>query len=78
MAVIEIQTIEGGRLDWVAIYSDTRMDRAIRWGDYLVNGVRPAPNLRILDRMHGNVIGAWQRDGYDPAPGPADRGSDDG
>jgi hypothetical protein len=70
MPVIEIQTIEGGRLEWVAIYSDSDPERAIRWGDRLVGGmVRPArPNIRILNRLHGEVIGAWQQEGYEPRP----------
>ena len=74
MAVIEIQTIEGGRLEWVAIYSDTDTERAVRWGDRLVAGfVRPdRPNIRILNRLHGEVIGAWQTEGYETT-GPAPR-----
>jgi hypothetical protein len=65
MAVIEIQTIEGGRLEWVAIYRDTDAARAIEWGDKLLLIARPKPNLRILDRQLGRVIGAWQPEGYE-------------
>ena len=67
MPVIEIQTIEGGRLEWVAIYSDTDTDRAIRWGDQLVSGIVPParPRIRILNHLHGEVLGAWQSEGYD-------------
>lgn len=65
MNVIEIQTIEGGRLSWVAIYSDSERDRAIRWGHDLRSGLgRFAPNLRITDGLYGPVIGAWQDEGY--------------
>jgi hypothetical protein len=65
MAVIEIQTIEGGRLEWVAIYSDSNTERAMGWGNRLLLGTLPKPNLRILDRLHGSVIGAWQSEGYE-------------
>jgi hypothetical protein len=65
MAVIEIQTIEGGRLEWVAIYQDSNASRAIEWGDKLLWTVHPKPSLRILERLHGKVIGAWQADGYE-------------
>lgn len=75
MAVIEINTIEGGRLERVAIYSDTDTERAIRWGDRLVQGfVRPTrPHIRILNRLHGEVIGAWQLRWLDPGGDISDR-----
>lgn len=66
MAVIEIQTIEGGRIDWVAIYSDTDTKSAVEWVDYLLIQARePKPHFRILDKLHGNVIGAWQLGDYE-------------
>lgn len=65
MSIIEIQTIEGGRLEWVGIYSDSNSDRAIRWGDSLLRGTSPRPSLRILDGRLGKVVGAWQADGYE-------------
>ncbi|MFF2054141.1 hypothetical protein ACFVU2_21220 [Leifsonia sp. NPDC058194] len=68
MSTIEIQTTEGGRLSWVAIYQDSDDQRAIRWGDQLLSGFRrgePRPYLRILDRPLGKVIGAWQGAGYE-------------
>lgn len=65
MAVIEIQTIEGGRFAWAAIYLDSDQRRAIEWGDRLLQRVHPRPSLRILDHELGNVIGAWQDEGYE-------------
>lgn len=66
MAVIEVQTIEGGRSDWVAIYSDTDTESAVEWVDYLLIQARdPKPHFRILDKLHGTVIGAWQKEGYE-------------
>lgn len=68
MAVIEIQTIEGGRLEWVGIMSASRFEDAIAWGDAMHLARYPKgmkPNLRILDRPHGKVIGAWQEEGYE-------------
>lgn len=68
MAIVEIQTIEGGRLEWVAIYRDSNTERACRWGDQLLSGFRPRepkPFLRILDGPLGKVIGAWQAEGYE-------------
>lgn len=71
MAVIEIATIEGGRLGWVGIYSDTDTNRAIRWGDQMMSGFRAGelkPGIRILDKRAcdgGKVIGAWQANGYE-------------
>lgn len=67
MAAIEIQTTgEGKRLEWVTIYTDTNGDRAIEWGNKLVGNMGDfAPVIRILDQVHGNVIGAWQAEGYD-------------
>jgi hypothetical protein len=73
MAVIEIQTIEGGRLTWVGIYRDSNEARAIGWGNTLINGFARShehhePNLRILDKPAsegGIVIGAWQAEGYE-------------
>ena len=69
MAVIEINTIEGGRLSWVAIYSDSNTERAMRWGHQLLSGFREgaAPHIRLLDRLHGEVIGAWQENGWEPS-----------
>lgn len=78
MNVVEIQTIEGGRLSWVAIYADSNLGRAIGWGDRLLSGFRPIdlkPKLRILDRYAhegGKVIGAWQLDGYELVGGSDD------
>lgn len=63
--VIEIQTIEGGRLEWVAICSDSNKERAIEWGDRLLMGVHPKPFLRVTDGLRGAVIGAWQKEGYE-------------
>jgi hypothetical protein len=65
MSIIEIQTIEGGRLEWVGIYSGSNDGHTIRWGDDLISRVNPKPNIRILDRQHGKVIGAWQAEGYE-------------
>lgn len=67
MAAIEIQTTgEGKRLEWVTIYTDSDERRAVEWGDKLVGNMGGfAPFIRILDRPHGNVIGAWQSEGYD-------------
>lgn len=66
MAVIEVQTIEGGRIDWVAIYSDTDPERAVEWVDrLLMNAREPKPHFRILDKRFGKVIGAWQEEGYE-------------
>lgn len=65
MAVIEIQTIEGGRLEWVAIYRDSNPERAVEWGNRLVGNMETVkPSIRILDCLHGKVIGAWQTEGY--------------
>ncbi|WP_447948255.1 hypothetical protein [Microbacterium maritypicum] len=72
MAVIEIETIEGGRMKWVGIYRDTDSARAVRWGDTLLNGFahsdeHPEPNLRLLDKAAvdgGVVIGSWQAKGF--------------
>ena len=75
MAVIEIQTMEGGRLEWVAVFMSTDADIALRWGNQLIHGFETAPrsmqglkpSLRILDKeMHrgGKVIGSWQSEGY--------------
>lgn len=63
MSIIEIETIEGGRLQWVAISSDTNTDRLINWANNLTHGVTPPPNLRILTREQhrgGTVIATWQ------------------
>lgn len=67
MAAIEIQTTgEGKRLEWVTIYTDSDENRAVEWGHKLVGNMGDfAPAIRILDRPHGNVIGAWQSGGYD-------------
>lgn len=63
MAAIEIQTTgEGKRLQWVTIYTDSDEDRAEAWGSALIRSVNPKPNIRILDRPFGKVIGAWQED----------------
>lgn len=76
-AIIEIQTIEGGRLEWVSIFSSTSDVDAVRWGDTLLEGFGSRwagrvgnfkPNLRVTDSK-GNVIGAWQAEGYEPAVG---------
>lgn len=64
--VIEIQTIEGGRLEWVAICSDSNQDRAIEWGEALLRGMGEfKPALRVTDGLRGPVIGAWQAEGYE-------------
>ena len=64
--VVEIQTIEGGRLEWVAIMSDTNQTRAIEWGEKLLRGMGDfKPNLRVTDGLHGPVTGAWQAEGYE-------------
>lgn len=66
MAAIEIQTTgESERLKWVTIYTDSNEVRAIDWGNNLLRTVQPKPNLRILDRPFGRVIGAWQEEGYE-------------
>lgn len=70
MAAIEIQTNEGGRLEWVTIATDTNQDRLIEWGDRLLAGFHRGdikPNIRILDKeahRGGVVIGAWQDAGW--------------
>lgn len=64
--VVEIQTIESGRLEWVAICSDTNQHRAIEWGEKLLRGMGDMkPNLRVTDGLYGPVIGAWQAEGYE-------------
>ena len=66
MNVIEIQTIEGGRLDWVAIAS-AKASELIRFGDAIKYARYPhnwpSPNLRLVE--NGKVTGAWQADGYE-------------
>lgn len=65
MAAIEIQTVgEGTRLEWVTIYSDTDAKRAVQWGDDLITLTVPQPHIRLLDKPHGKVIGAWQFEGF--------------
>lgn len=68
MAVIEIGTIEGKRLEWVGIYSDSDAERAVWWGDTLLSGFGPhdpKPAIRLLDRAFGRVIGSWQPEGFE-------------
>lgn len=68
MAVVEIQTIEGGRLEWVGIMTASETEDAVRWGDAMMLARYPwgmKPKLRLLDRPHGTVIGAWQAEGYE-------------
>ncbi|MCM3521740.1 hypothetical protein [Curtobacterium sp. P97] len=64
MHYIEIQTAENSRLiGWVRIYGDSDLDRLLRWGSSLLDGVHPKPSLRVTD-SEGVVAGAWQKDGY--------------
>lgn len=66
MAAIEIRTTgEGPRLEWVTIYTDSDPDRAVTWGNNLLMVVSPQPELRILDKPYGKVIGSWQGYGYE-------------
>ncbi len=66
MAAIEIQTMEGPRIEWVTVYFDSDTESAIRWVDYLLLGAQdPKPYFRLLDKIHGTVIGAWQEEGYE-------------
>lgn len=80
MAVIEIQTIEGGRLEWVAIAADTNQERLIDWGHRLLAGFHRndlKPSIRILDKeahRGGVVIGAWQDDAPTPRMVPTPHG----
>ena len=52
MNVVEIQTIEGGRLDWVAIASASQVSDLIRFGDAMKHARYPhnwpSPNLRLV------------------------------
>lgn len=67
--VVEIQTIESGRIEWVAIMSSTHQHSAIEWGESLLRGMGDMkPNLRVTDGLYGPVTGAWQAEGYEPAP----------
>lgn len=68
-AIIEIQTIEGGRIEWVGIMRSSDDKSAIEWGDALLAGFHNRglgnlkPALRITD-WRGVVIGAWQAEGW--------------
>lgn len=60
MSVIEIQTIEGGRLLWVAVMSSSDREFAIEWGDAMADAKYPmglSPVLRLVEA--GKVVGAW-------------------
>lgn len=63
MHYIEIQTMEGKRLEWVTIAGDTDEKRLIEWGNRLkmANPDRPV-NIRITDGLHGEVVGSWQKE----------------
>jgi hypothetical protein len=63
MHYIEINTCEGGRFTWAAIYGDTNTERLIRWGYSLIRGVDGPPNLRVTKGIGGIVVGGWDESG---------------
>ena len=72
--ILEIQTIEGRRLEWIGIFSSTKDEDVIDYGHALLSGftghrsvLRPA--LRVVNRK-GEVLGAWQTEGYESLPAP--------
>lgn len=68
MTIIEIQTMESGRLKWMPVFGSTSKAEAVEWGNTLLAGFERnlgseqnfKPALRVLDELDGNVIGAWQ------------------
>lgn len=69
---VEIQTIEGGRLEWVGVAhfaGNKAVELACRWGDILHSGFNQSPafmkpNLRLVSSKDGKVLGAWQKEGW--------------
>lgn len=62
-ATVEIQTIEGGRLEWVGIFRAIGGDEikaAIALGEKIIAGFHGegSPALRIVDK-DGTDIGGW-------------------
>ena len=76
---VEIQTIEDGRLEWIAVMQTSDDKFAVEWGHALLKGftgrmARLAPKLRVVD-LHGRVVGAWQSEGYEMAASPEETGT---
>lgn len=61
MHYIEIQTMEGKRLEWVAIAADSDKNRLMNWGNRLKDANPDLPvNIRLTDGFQGDVVVSWQ------------------